>query len=220
MHACSTVDYASQRALRQRGETRHRIYCLLRGMFSDATRYLARDGDVEIWKIINISPDTHPVHVHLVQFKLLAREPYTPYVRLPDQGDQSGGYATAFDAAAPAVPADLADAGWKDTLRANPAQMTVIAVPFRHYAPEATTPAGGQPLGYTGRYMYHCHVLEHEDHEMMRPYVVMPPAVIQHMRVMGAGMSGMMGMPGDAEDGWYMAPELCCCREPMPDMTH
>lgn len=45
--------------------------------------------------------------------------------------------------------------------------------------------------GGTGRYMYHCHVLEHEDHEMMRPFVVLPDPVKKQMH-----MSGMPVMPG------------------------
>jgi spore coat protein A len=55
---------------------------------------------------------------------------------------------------------------WKDTVRVNPYEMVTIAAKFD---------------GYTGRYVYHCHVLEHEDHEMMRPYVVMPAEVMQLM---------------------------------------
>jgi len=46
---------------------------------------------------------------------------------------------------------------WKDTVRVNPREMVTIAATFE---------------GYTGRYMYHCHILEHEDHDMMRPFIV------------------------------------------------
>jgi spore coat protein A len=52
--------------------------------------------------------------------------------------------------------------GWKDTVRVNPAELVTIAVRFD---------------GYTGRYVYHCHVLEHEDMDMMRPVIVLPEAV-------------------------------------------
>jgi spore coat protein A len=56
-----------------------------------------------------------------------------------------------------AVPPDPNEMGWKDTVRADPHMVTRIIVPFE---------------GYTGRYVWHCHVLEHEDNEMMRPFEV------------------------------------------------
>ncbi|MHB1022327.1 MAG: multicopper oxidase domain-containing protein, partial [Acidobacteriaceae bacterium] len=56
-----------------------------------------------------------------------------------------------------AIPPDAMEAGWKDTVRADTGMLTRIIVPF---------------VGYTGRYVWHCHILEHEDNEMMRPYEV------------------------------------------------
>jgi spore coat protein A, manganese oxidase len=55
------------------------------------------------------------------------------------------------------IPPDPSEAGWKDTVRANPGTVTRIIVRFE---------------GYAGRYVWHCHILEHEDNEMMRPYEV------------------------------------------------
>jgi spore coat protein A len=52
------------------------------------------------------------------------------------------------------------EAGWKDTVRTDPGAITRILVPFD---------------GYQGRYVWHCHILEHEDNEMMRPFEVLPP---------------------------------------------
>jgi spore coat protein A, manganese oxidase len=59
----------------------------------------------------------------------------------------------------PLVPPDPAEAGWKDTVRADPGMVTRIIVRFE---------------GFPGRYVWHCHILEHEDNEMMRPYDVLP----------------------------------------------
>ena len=56
--------------------------------------------------------------------------------------------------------------GWKDTVRVNPGELVSIAARFD---------------GFTGRYMYHCHLLEHEDHDMMRPFVVMPAQALAAM---------------------------------------
>jgi spore coat protein A, manganese oxidase len=60
-----------------------------------------------------------------------------------------------------AQPPDAAEAGWKDTVRADPQMVTRIIVRFE---------------GYAGRYVWHCHILEHEDNEMMRPYEVVKAA--------------------------------------------
>lgn len=57
----------------------------------------------------------------------------------------------------PRIPPDPSEAGWKDTMRAHPRMVTRIIVPFE---------------GFPGRYVWHCHILEHEDNEMMRPYDV------------------------------------------------
>jgi spore coat protein A len=59
---------------------------------------------------------------------------------------------------APALPPDANESGWKDTARVNAGTVTRIIVPFE---------------GYPGRYVWHCHILEHEDKEMMRPYEVL-----------------------------------------------
>ena len=56
--------------------------------------------------------------------------------------------------------------GLKDTVRVNPKEIVEIAVRF-------TT--------YSGRYMYHCHILEHEDRDMMRPFVTMPAELMPFM---------------------------------------
>jgi spore coat protein A len=60
----------------------------------------------------------------------------------------------------PVTPPEAFEAGWKDTVRADPKMVTRIIVRFE---------------GFAGRYVWHCHVLEHEDNEMMRPYDVVPP---------------------------------------------
>lgn len=54
---------------------------------------------------------------------------------------------------------DPNEVGWKDTIRANPGEVTSLIVPFEDY---------------TGNYVWHCHILEHEDNDMMRPLIVRP----------------------------------------------
>jgi spore coat protein A len=104
-------------------------------------------GSVEKWRFINLTDDTHPMHLHLVQFQIVERQGFDiPKFR---QGElQLLGK--------PRVPT-ANEAGWKDTVRVNPGEVVTIIVRFE---------------GYAGRYVYHCHVLEHEDNDMMRPYEV------------------------------------------------
>jgi spore coat protein A, manganese oxidase len=102
----------------------------------------------EIWEFVNLTADTHPLHLHLVRFQLLDRRrfdvfTYYTYKKLRYTAD--------------AVPPAPGEAGWKDTIQCPPKTITRIIVRFE---------------GYTGNYLYHCHVLEHEANDMMRPFEV------------------------------------------------
>jgi len=102
----------------------------------------------EVWSFINTTDDTHPIHLHMVKFQILDRRRFEPYL-----------YNTAKQLyyTGPVTPPAPEEAGWKDTVRADSKMVTRIIVKFE---------------GYVGRYVWHCHVLEHEDNEMMRPYDV------------------------------------------------
>jgi spore coat protein A len=104
----------------------------------------------EIWSFINTTDDSHPIHLHLVRFQILDRRNFETFI-----------YQTTGEIrfTGPVTPPDPEEAGWKDTVRAHPQMVTRIIVKFE---------------GYVGRYVWHCHVLEHEDNEMMRPYDVIP----------------------------------------------
>jgi spore coat protein A, manganese oxidase len=105
---------------------------------------------VEIWSLINLTEDVHPIHLHLVRFQILDRRSFDK-LHYFVKGDLS--YI------GPALPPDPGESGWKDTVRAHPQMVTRIIARFE---------------GYPGRYVWHCHILEHEDNEMMRPYEVLP----------------------------------------------
>jgi spore coat protein A len=102
----------------------------------------------EIWNLINTTDDSHPIHLHLVRFQILDRR------RFDVGAFWSTGKLRFFG---PPIPPEPSEAGWKDTVRADPAMVTRIIIRFE---------------GYPGRYVWHCHILEHEDNEMMRPYDV------------------------------------------------
>jgi len=104
------------------------------------------NGTTEIWEIYNPTPDTHPIHLHLVTFQILNRADYS--------GDPNGPDLVV----GPPIPPEPSEMGWKDTVRANPGQVTRIIARFGPFK---------------GVFPWHCHILEHEDHDMMRPYEVL-----------------------------------------------
>jgi spore coat protein A len=103
---------------------------------------------IEIWSLINLTDDSHPIHLHLVRFQVLDRRPF-------DLASYQLTGKVVFTG--PAQQLDANESGWKDTVRADPATVTRIIIRFE---------------GFVGRYVWHCHMLEHEDNEMMRPYEV------------------------------------------------
>jgi spore coat protein A len=123
--------------------------------YDDPVSEFPKLGSVEKWRFINTTDDAHPMHLHLVQFQILER-----------QGFDFGAFTQGklHLQGAPRPPA-ANEAGWKDTAVVAPGDVLTILVKFE---------------GYTGRYVYHCHMLEHEDNDMMRPYVVIGPDESPH----------------------------------------
>jgi spore coat protein A len=121
-------------------------------------------GTTEVWNLINTTEDSHPIHLHLVRFQVLDRQPFdadgylgdwkpTP---VPGGGPDPIKVSRKFLKGPRYLP-DLNEQGWKDTVRANPGEITRIIARFEDY---------------TGKYPWHCHILEHEDNEMMLQFLV------------------------------------------------
>jgi FtsP/CotA-like multicopper oxidase with cupredoxin domain len=149
------------------GETTH--YRVAAAHFEDTTTFFPMLGEYEVWQLINLTGDTHPIHLHLDPFQILARQPIR--YQIPDDGIGERDLAATVtlerdpdDGLDHAI--DENERGFKDTVRVNPNEIVEIAVRF-------TT--------YSGRYMYHCHILEHEDRDMMRPFVTMAPELMPFM---------------------------------------
>ncbi len=126
---------------------------------------------IEDWEIYNTTPDAHPIHLHLVEFNVIDRD------RIPGNPNKDG-YIPPCESNGDPTPAppeiqaqwntDICwdpklnhvvfpqEKGWKDTVIAHPGQVTTVRVKF----------------DIPGLYVWHCHILEHEDNEMMRPYFV------------------------------------------------
>ncbi len=140
---------------------------------------LDKNGEAtEIWEIWNLTGDAHPVHLHLTAFKVLDRTPFELIGELPKkpQVQHNGEYGSGFTFDAPdgsgrqyGTIDDIAvtgrtfrpqanEEGLKDTVIALPGQKTRIVAYF------------DKP----GTYVWHCHILSHEDHDMMRTFTVVP----------------------------------------------
>jgi FtsP/CotA-like multicopper oxidase with cupredoxin domain len=106
-------------------------------------------GATELWELYNATGDAHPMHVHEVVFEVVNRQNIVV-------DDVSG--TVQVDTASPATPPEPWETGFKDTVIAYPGQVTRLRARF-------DTP---------GQFVWHCHIVEHEDNEMMRPYRIGP----------------------------------------------
>jgi spore coat protein A len=115
--------------------------------YDDPLTEIVELGSTETWRFINTTDDAHPMHLHLVQFQILQRQSYDPVAF----------YHGKLQLTGRARPLEANETGWKDTAVVYPREVLTILVKFD---------------GFTGRYVFHCHMLEHEDNDMMRPYEV------------------------------------------------
>ncbi len=106
--------------------------------------------DTEVWEVYNLTEDAHPIHLHLVSFQILSRQ------RFMGGGMMMGGGGVRV--IGQPRPPEANERGWKDTAQMYPGEVTRIAARFDR----------------PGEYVWHCHILSHEDNEMMRPFVVRP----------------------------------------------
>jgi spore coat protein A len=144
-------------------------------------------GSTEDWQLVNLTGGAHPIHLHLIQFRLVSRQNFlsTQYTAdwLALNGQPSFDHPTKVLPVEPYLlngpinpPAN--ENGWKDTIQAYPGQVTTIRVRFAPQDVEVSKPGVNlfpfNPADRPG-YVWHCHILDHEDNEMMRPYKVLNP---------------------------------------------
>jgi spore coat protein A len=163
---------------------------------------LPQEGDTELWEIINLTADAHPIHTHLTQFQLLNRQAFNlkNYMKvfaaafpggavIPAYGPPNDASVANADGAlggnpavgaylqGPVMPPDANEAGWKDTVMMPPGHVTRFVARFAPFdAPVGATDAHYtfDPYSDASPYVWHCHIIDHEDNEMMRPYAVKP----------------------------------------------
>jgi spore coat protein A len=117
--------------------------------YADAPTETPRLGDTEVWEFHNDTLAAHPLHLHLVAFEVLDRAPFIA------RRDPATGALHNITVGPRRPPADH-ERGPKDTVLAYPGEVTRIRARFDR----------------PGNYVWHCHTLSHEDHEMMRPLVI------------------------------------------------
>ncbi len=157
-------------------------------------------GATEIWEIINLTGDAHPIHIHLIQFQLLNRQVFDgvsyriKYDSLFPHGIYHPGFGPPLSYNVPnaanavggnpdvgpylqggTIRPDANEAGWKDTVKMYPREVTRIVarwapqdVPIHAVRPGQNRYPFDPTIG--PGYAWHCHIIDHEDNEMMRPY--------------------------------------------------
>ncbi len=135
--------------------------------FEDPITETPHVGTIEDWVYINMTEDTHPMHNHLVQFQVVGRTPFNVEAYQAAYGSPNGvpgGIDPTPFATGPMEPPDPTERGFKDTVKVNPGYFTTIRAQY-------DLPTG---VSAPQTYVYHCHILEHEDNDMMRPFTVIP----------------------------------------------
>ncbi len=136
--------------------------------FEESPTETPQVGTVEDWVYVNLTGDTHPMHTHLVTMQVIGRTPFDADAYQAAYADPTGGVPGGIDptpfATGPMAPAEETERGFKDTVRVNPGFFTTVRA--KYDLPEGVTAPQ--------TYVYHCHILEHEDNDMMRPFTVIP----------------------------------------------
>jgi FtsP/CotA-like multicopper oxidase with cupredoxin domain len=113
-------------------------------------------GDTEVWEFYNATADAHPIHVHETFFQVVNRQDIL-VEEAEGAPEEEGGTVELAPGSIPQPPEPWEE-GFKDTVIAYPEQVTRVRMRFDN----------------AGQYVWHCHIVEHEDNEMMRPYRIGP----------------------------------------------
>lgn len=175
--------------------TNHHVNALLNlTYFDEPVTETPHAGDVEIWSLINLTDEAHPIHVHLLDFFILDRTHFTNFnggdlSMVPSgvssyiadrRANQLRPLATYLDPNNHYQTVKPYEAGPKDVVHAAPYAVTRIVMQWPCNSRFWDTNEFMQPPCFdkpeeTGRYIFHCHLLDHEDNEMMRPMQLLPP---------------------------------------------
>jgi FtsP/CotA-like multicopper oxidase with cupredoxin domain len=122
----------------------------MENMYAEPVSENPNVGDTEVWEFYNTTADAHPMHVHAVVFEVINREGLVL--------NHDGETRVPVKLTGEIRPPEPWEAGFKDTVIAYPGEVTRIRAKF----------------DVPGQFVWHCHIVEHEDNEMMRPYRIGP----------------------------------------------
>jgi len=147
-------------------------------------------GEVNVWRIFNLTADTHPMHFHLQDCQVLSRQPFKLV---------AGRFTPTGTARGP----EKSELGWKETVKMNPGEVTTVIFKWVQPAVPFTVPTSNRaiplqmgpnvPVGtICNEFVWHCHILEHEEHDMMRPLIItgqtpQRPNIVPTAATVGAG---------------------------------
>jgi FtsP/CotA-like multicopper oxidase with cupredoxin domain len=140
-----------------------RTFRMVARLFDETTTFFVDHGRWAVWNFIHLGGPTHPMHIHMSQFQILSRRAYAlAGGNVPGFDVPAGGTTAPLPAQGDGPPIQKYEEGWRDVFQVRPGEWITVA---------------GHFTGATGEFMYHCHILDHEDEGMMRPFVVHPPEV-------------------------------------------
>jgi spore coat protein A len=147
--------------------------------FHDPVEDFVKAGSTETWEWINLTGDAHPMHTHLVTFQVVDRQflDVAGYGEAWDEYLESGRDPAlkpdvAFFVKGLPIPPAPEELGYKDTVKTPPGYVTRVRAKFSVPRNAKLMSIAGH--GSYGKWVYHCHILEHEENDMMRPFEVVP----------------------------------------------
>ena len=144
-------------------------------LFDDPTTIFLPRGAWAVWNILHLGGPDHPMHIHMTEFQMISRQQWPvprPGGTVPEFDLTTGATRAPLPAATPGRPIDAVTQGMKDTWVVKAGEWVQVLGHFE---------------GASGSFMYHCHILDHEDHTMMRPFVVLPKELMAFHRGHGGG---------------------------------
>ncbi|CAM6091324.1 unnamed protein product [Calypogeia fissa] len=140
--------------------------------WSDPLTDISELNSTEIWEIVNLTPDAHPIHIHLVAFIVKSQQAFSTesYEAGNCTLDKEFGDPESSFTEEPQGP-NMDHKGWKDTAVVYPGKVTTFVV---RWTTQSAEPFSFDATSGPG-YVWHCHILDHEDSDMMRPLKVVNP---------------------------------------------
>ena len=141
------------------------------------TEYI-KQNNTEYWDIVNTTVDAHPMHIHQVAFRALYRQAIAsfdpPYSNTITKVFSQPTYHAGANLP---ISVDTWDAGWKDTIQSIPGTVVRVIATW----------------DLTGEYVWHCHILSHEEHDMMRPFMVVSASTAAAPKKLTASVNNNQG---------------------------